>query len=130
MAVSVIAWLLIEPVRNAAESDGSWYLALLESVLGIVFVAGLEGLFINMIPIRFMDGAKVMRWSRVGWALMFGTVTFLFWQLVINRDEAYVDAFKHTNVWVAVIALAFFMLTTGGAWTFFRLRTGAEEAEG
>ena len=70
--ISVVAWLLLGPVRLAA-ADGSWPPALAETILAMIVIAGLEGLFITMIPLRFMDGAAVMGWSRVAWALRSGS---------------------------------------------------------
>jgi hypothetical protein len=57
-----------------------------------------------MIPLRFMDGSTVMRWSRAAWAFTFGTVTFLWWQLLLNQDAAYVEAMEQTNVQVVAEA--------------------------
>ena len=52
----------------------------------MIVIGGLEGLFITMIPLTFLDGATVKNWSRLGWALVFGVVTFLWWQLLLNQD--------------------------------------------
>jgi hypothetical protein len=135
LAVALVAWLLLQPIQAATSTDGTWYMALVEAVLSTVFVAGLEGLLFNLLPLHFMDGAVVMRWSRIGWGLTFGTVMFLWWQLLLNRDAAYVDAFRQTSVSAVIGVLVVFMLTTGVTWTFFRLREHPEaetetEAEG
>jgi hypothetical protein len=114
-------------VQAAAGAGSTWYLALLDTILATIFVAGLEGLFFSLMPLRFMHGAIVMRWSRVVWALLFGLVAFLWWQLLINRDSAYADAFKQTSVLFALGLLAFFMATTGTTWTYFRFHVGEEE---
>jgi hypothetical protein len=129
LALSVVAWIALQPVQAAAASSDTWYLALLDTILATIFVVGIEGLFLQMIPLRFMDGAAVMRWSRLAWVLMFGTITFLWWQLLLNRDSAYLDAFKHSSVWLAIVALLFFMATTGGVWLYFRYRTRFEGSE-
>ncbi|HEV8401542.1 MAG TPA: FGLLP motif-containing membrane protein [Candidatus Limnocylindrales bacterium] len=132
LLISVLAWLLLTPVRAAADADGSVLPALAETVLAMIVIAGLEGLVVAMIPLRFMDGAAVMGWSRVAWALTFGAVTFLWWQLLLNQDHAYASAFEQTNVQVVLVTLAFFLVTTGGLWSYFRFRperSDAEEAE-
>ncbi len=128
LVVSLLAWLLLGPVRVAA-AGGSPLPALAETILAMLVIGGLEGLFITMIPLRFMDGAAVMGWSRVAWALVFGTVTFLWWQLLLNQNAAYAAAFEQTNVRVVLATLGVFMLTTGGLWSYFRFRpdsTGVE----
>jgi hypothetical protein len=93
----------------------------------MVMIGGLEGLFITMIPFTFMDGATVKDWSRAGWAVVFGIVTFLWWQLLLNQDAAYVSAFEQTNVRVVLGTLIVFMLTTGLLWSYFRFRPAATE---
>jgi hypothetical protein len=54
-------------------------------------------------------------------------VTFLWWQLLLNRDGEYADAFKQTDVQIVIAALLVFMVTTGGVWLFFRGRERSEE---
>ena len=81
-----------------------------------------------MLPLRFMDGATVMALEpdRVG--ARFGTVTFLWWQLLLNQDHAYVAALEQTNVQVVLATLVVFMLTTGGLWSYFRFKPASSEA--
>jgi outer membrane biosynthesis protein TonB len=119
LVVSVLAFLLLGPVREAARG-GEPLPALAESVLAMIMVGGLEGLFITMIPLTFMDGAIVKDWSRIGWAISFGIVTFLWWQLLLNRTASYLNAFQQQNVQVVLFTLVVFMLTTGGLWSYFR----------
>ena len=128
LVVSLLAWLLLGPVRVAA-AGGEPLPALAESILAMIVIGGLEGLFITMIPLTFLDGATVKNWSRLGWALVFGVVTFLWWQLLLNQDAAYLGAFEQTNVRVVLATLGVFMLTTGGLWSYFRFRPAATEAE-
>jgi len=128
LVVSVLAYLLLGPVRVLA-AGGAPVPALLETILAMIMIGGLEGLFVTMIPLRFLDGATVMGWSRIAWALTFGTVTFLWWQLLFNQNAAYAAAFEQTNVQVVLATLGVFMLTTGGLWSYFRFRPEPAEAE-
>jgi hypothetical protein len=128
LVISLLAWLLLGPVRGAA-AGGEPLPALAETILGMIVIGGLEGLFITMIPLTFMDGAVVKAWSRLGWAIVFGLVTFLWWQLLLNQSSSYLSAFEQTNVRVVLFTLAVFMLTTGGLWSYFRFRPRPAEAE-
>jgi hypothetical protein len=56
-------------------------------------------------------------------------VTFLWWQLLLNQDHAYVEAMEQTNVHVVLATLAVFVLTTGGLWSYFRFRPSPAKAE-
>ena len=129
LVVSVLAWLLLAPVKAVADTDGSWLPALVETILAMIVIGGLEGLVVSMIPLTFMDGATVMGWNRLVWALVFGTVTFLWWQLLLNQNHAYAAAFEQTNVRVVLGTLAVFVVTTGGLWSYFRFRPERREAE-
>ena len=131
LITSLVAWLLLIPVDAAAEDPGAGVgIVLLKSVLTIVFIGGVEGLMFNLIPLRYMDGAKVMAWSRPAWALAFGLVTFLWWQLLLNRDQAYADALTQTSIGPVISVLIFFGLTTGVLWVFFRIRDQRRPQEG
>ena len=127
LAASLIAWALLDPLRAATGDADAFFPALAQAVLGIVFIGGLESLLFGLLPVKFMDGAKVMRWSRRAWALTYFVVVFLWWQLLLNRDEAYVNAFRQTGVVAVFAMLGFFMATTGVVWFYFWRRDRAEE---
>jgi hypothetical protein len=128
IVVGVAAWVLLGPVRAAA-AGGAPGPALAESVLGMVEVGGLEGVFFMLLPLTFLDGAAVMAWSRAVWALVFGTVVFLWWQLLLNRDASYTAALEQTNVRIVLLTLGVWMLTTGLFWSYFRFRPSPAEVE-
>lgn len=130
LVVSLLARAALVPIAQAAESGNGWLIALVDTVLSTIFVAGIEGLFFSLLPLKFMDGHVIMRWSRVVWALMFGSVTFFWWQFLLNGDSQYVDALKQANVQLALVILVVFVTVTGGTWLFFRLRhhEGQEES--
>ncbi len=125
LAASLVCWVLLLPLRPAAEADGGWLLVLLASIAAMVFLAGLEGIFYSMIPISFLDGAVVFEWSRVVWALLFGTATFLFFELVINQDGSYLEAFQNANVVMALVLCGIFSLLTLATWGYFKVRHSA-----
>jgi hypothetical protein len=132
LGASLLAWLVLLVLRPAAETSGAWWLSLVEVVVVTIFVAGLEGVFYAMIPITFMDGATVFEWSKVGWALMFGTATFLFWHLLLNQNDSYLDALRQTRVVMALGLVLLYGLVTLGTWLFFKAwsrRSGARESQ-
>jgi hypothetical protein len=128
IVVGVAAWALLGPVRVAAAS-GAPGPALAESVLGMLEIGGLEGVFFMLLPLTFLDGAAVMNWSRAVWALAFGTVVFLWWQLLLNRDASYAGALEQTNVRIVLVTLGVWMLSTGLFWSYFRFRPSPPEVE-
>ena len=122
LSASLVAWVAIPAVRPLADSDGSWWLVLLQAALVTVFVAGIEGLFYAMIPITFMDGATVFEWNKLVWALLFGAATFLFWHLLLNQNDAYLDALRQTRVMVALGLVLLYGGLTVATWLFFKVR--------
>lgn len=99
-----------------------------ESVLAVVFIVGLEGFVFTMLPLRFMNGAAVMRWNKWVWAFLFGSAMFLWCQLLLNRDEAYADAWGQTSIRILVSGLVLFMGVTVAMWLYFRHRDRGDES--
>jgi hypothetical protein len=127
LVVGLVAFVLLDPLRSAIGTSDAFLPSLAESVLVILYVGALEGVAVSLLPVTYMDGGTVWRWSRLGWALGYFVVVFLWWQLLFNRNQAYADAFKQTSVLAVASMLAFFMATTGVVWTYFRVRDAREE---
>jgi hypothetical protein len=73
-----LAWFAWIPVSHRAGLPTACLgVLILDAVLVAVFVTGLEGAVLGMVPLRFMDGHKVTRWSRI-W-VGFGLFSFAFW---------------------------------------------------
>ena len=128
LGASLIAWAALLVLRPAAEANDAWWLSLLEVVTVTIFVAGLEGVFYAMIPITFMDGATVFAWNKLVWIALFGVATFLFWHLLLNQDDAYLDALRQTRVAVALGLVLLYGLVTLGTWLFFKAWNRRSEA--
>ena len=56
------------------------------------------------------------------WALLFGAATFLFWHLLLNQNDAYLDALRQTRVMVALGLVLLYGGLTVATWLFFRVR--------
>ena len=93
----------------------------------MIVIGGLEGLFITMMPLTFLDGATVKGWSRLGWAL---DVRRRHLPVVAapaqpgHRLRRRLPADERPAS--CCIVLGVFMLTTGGLWLYFRFRQAAE----
>ena len=126
LVASILAWLVMGPLTLAARADASPLNVLGNTIAASIFVGGLEGVFYSMIPLSFMDGAVVWRWSRIAWVLIFGVTTFLFWQLVINQYTAYLDAFRQPTILAILAILLVYGTLTIGTWAFFEYRRRKE----
>ena len=75
-----------------------------------------------MIPITFMDGATVFEWNKFVWAALFGLATFLFWHLLLNQNDAYLDALRQTRVAIALGLVLIYGEVTLATWLIFNPR--------
>lgn len=122
LGLCLVAWLLVSPFRDLANDSNSWLAALPEGIAVGVFVAGLEGTFFQMIPIRYMDGHKIYSWNKLAWAVAAGTTAFLLWEVLLNQEESNVSAVSSGTPLVAIIAMAICAVLSFGFYAFFRFR--------
>jgi hypothetical protein len=119
LAATLLAWGLAVPMAGLAEG-GLPGASIIYGVLVAIFVAGLEGLLFSLVPLAFMDGSKIMAWSRVVWAVTFGLAAWLFFHVLINPGSAYLDALSSKKVLLMGGTLAAYAVLTVGTWLCFR----------
>ena len=119
LALSIVCWLAVGPLRERPETDLSIFL---EGVAVGIFVGGIEGIFLNMVPLKYLDGQKIMRWNKLVWLLTTVAVTFIFWHVLINDQREYFDALQSTTPALALALGASCLVVSFGTWLFFRLR--------
>jgi hypothetical protein len=75
-----------------------------------------------MLPMRFLDGRKVLRWSRTAWSLLFFLGVFATVHVLLRPGSGYVGKASGT-VTIGVMSLfAAFGLISVGLWAYFRFR--------
>ena len=126
LAMCVIAWLLVSPARNLAEDGGIWA-ALPEAVLVGIFVAGLEGVFLQLVPMRFMDGYRVWRWNKLAWISLAAVSAFLFWHVLLNVEKESFGAISEGMPAIVIVLMAACFGMTLGVWAFFRFMARGDE---
>lgn len=128
LSLCAVAWALIGPLRNFAEDEGGFWAALPEGIAVGIFVAGLEGLFFQMIPIEFLDGRKLWKWNKAAWGAISLISGFLFWEALINDDQQSISAVGQTKTVVALTVVLCCLAATISLWLFFKA-LGPEEEE-
>ncbi|MGE3075523.1 MAG: FGLLP motif-containing membrane protein [Dehalococcoidia bacterium] len=119
IALSVLCWLLLAPARAL---PNGWPSDLLQSILVIVFVGGMEGLLIDLIPLEAMNGAKILHWSRIAWvALVLGSA-FLVWHVLLNSQRSSFDSLRPASSWAVVVGFAAYTAAGVLFWGYFALR--------
>jgi len=127
--LSLLSWLLLTPFRAWAE-DGSFIGAVLEAVAVAMFVGGIQGLLFNLVPLEFIDGQKVWKWSRVAWFAISLPVTFLFVHVLMNPQGDFDSPVEETSLRALFILCIGVWLATGAVWLFFRQRKARMTASG
>ena len=77
VTVAVMAWFAWVPVNHVAIRHGAgfgWVLG--DDVFASIFVGGITGTVIALLPLRFMPGHQLFTWHRGVWAATFGIATF------------------------------------------------------
>jgi hypothetical protein len=79
LLVALGAFLLCGPAARWAGGEHPSAIAMLcETILAVVYAAGIETAMFGMLPIEFLRGKKVFAWTRAVWAVVFGLAVFTF----------------------------------------------------
>lgn len=123
LLVSIGAWVALIPMRNiAGTSEIPLHLAALEAILAATFVAGLEGLVFSLFPMRFLDGHKVIGWSRLAWAALFAVSLFVSFHVLLNPRSGYFGFSREIPALLVIALFAGFSLFSLAFWSYFRFR--------
>lgn len=128
--ISLIAWFVWIPVKEAAGDPQASIVFLIGDVmLATIFVAGLESMIFGLIPMRNLDGESVVKWNKIGWAVLFGLGVFGFVHVLLNPAVGYVN-FNPATVWSGVVLFGAFGLFSVSFWAYFRFKGSEEPPEG
>jgi photosystem II stability/assembly factor-like uncharacterized protein len=121
LIVSIAAWLVWVPVSSAAAADpGSFGLALLENFLAALFLSGMVGLVIGLVPLRFLPGERVARWHRGVWAILFGVACLAVVEVMVRPQSA---AARHAEpFWTTIGLFVAFGLASVAFWGYFKVQ--------
>ena len=122
LALSVGAWLLWVPVTAAAQAAPSAFgWALLSNFLAAVFVSGIVGLLIGLVPLRFLPGEKLARWHQGVWGAVFGFVGVAMIEVMLRPESSGVRV-ATAPVLTTLALFAGFGLASVLFWGYFRRR--------
>jgi hypothetical protein len=78
LSVALAAWFIWIPINHLAlEGGGNFLLAILDDVLGSIFIGGIIGSVIGLLPLEGLSGGTLVKWRRDVWAGVFGLAVFL-----------------------------------------------------
>ena len=121
LIVSIAAWLVWVPVSVAASADpASFGLALLENFLAALFLSGMVGLVIGLVPLRFLPGERVARWHRGVWAALFGVACLAVVEVMIRPQST---AGRHVEpFWTTIGLFVGFGVASVLFWAYFKIQ--------
>ncbi|MGH2812515.1 MAG: FGLLP motif-containing membrane protein [Actinomycetota bacterium] len=123
LAVSIAAWAAWVPVNRSAQAPGAGFgVIALEALLVAVFVSGLEGLLFGLVPMRFLDGQKLITWNRLVWAVLFWVSLFAFIHILLNPATGFIGLSSTIPLVIVAGLFLSFALFSVGFWAYFRLR--------
>lgn len=117
MTVAVLAWLAWAAVNpNAVHPGAAWPLVLLDDFLGSVFVGGLVGNVVGLLPLGSLQGGTLIGWRRSVWAVIFAIAVFGLVQVLLHPEQGKV----HPSTAPLVTAILLFVVFGGGSVAFNR----------
>ena len=124
VVAGVLAWVGYSAV-SAADGHGFWYYLLQESLAATVLEA-LGTMVVALLPLEFLDGKLLWRWSKVGWAITYAIVFVVFLIVVVPMSGNWGQMSAPVFGW-GTLFLAFAVLAVGvwAAFRFIRPRGGA-----
>jgi hypothetical protein len=123
LAVCLIAWAALGPARDLAQDGDTMWAALPEAIAVGLFLAGIQSLFLMMIPIKFMDGHKLMSWNKLVWAAITVTSGFIFWHAMMNEEKEALNALSQTGAATFAILIVGSLGIALATYAFFWWRT-------
>lgn len=85
LVVAVAAWAAWTPLQSSASHPHAGAVVLIgDSLLAALFVSGIVGTVINLMPLEFMPGSALARWHRGAWAAVVAVATFLLVQVMLH----------------------------------------------
>lgn len=89
LVVASLAWIAWIPVHGLATGPSpAPGPVLLSDLLGAIFVGGLVGNVVGLLPLQFLQGGTVARWHKGMWAGVYGLAGFGFIQALLQPATA------------------------------------------
>lgn len=123
LCVSVVCWIIWVPVNGLATHFHPFFvLVILDNVLASVFVGGLVGCTITLLPLRFLPGWDLRQWHQGAWLSCFALAGFGVVEiLLIPHNDNHSNAPLITTL---VLIVVFGGLSVGLREWFARRRRG------
>ncbi len=121
LLLAVGAWFLAAAVADAF-SEGDRLLGIkapdMQDFLLILYLAGIEVVFFQLLPWANSGGEALFRNSRLAWLIVFAGLAFIAWMTLFNPNGSLIEVFKRANVMAVLITIAVIDLLLLLLWRF------------
>jgi hypothetical protein len=125
IAVGVSSFIAYSVIHESHE-EGFWH----ELSLEITAALALESigiLLIALLPLQFLDGRRIYRWSKIAWGAVYFVALMAF--VIIVTPVAEEHGLLEDPGWGWIAAFAVFGLVALGIWALFRFIPAKDEGE-
>ena len=114
LSVAIVAWFVWVPVDRIAEKPGAFAgVVIADDFLGSMFVGGLVGTVIGLLPLQFLPGWSLKEWHRGVWAALFAIASFGVVDFLLLGHRG-----QHTKSGSLVTTIVLFVLFAVGSVVF------------
>ena len=129
LIVAFAAWLLWVPVSSFSSSHPtSFGWALASNFLAALFVSGMVGLLIGLVPLRFLPGEKLAGWHRGVWGAVFGLAALAVIEVMLRPQSAGAHV-ASVPFWTTAGLFVGFGAASIMFWSYFRLRKAEDRPQ-
>jgi len=122
LAVAVAAWLAWVPVSaQSLAHPTSFGWAVASNFLAALFVSGMVGLLIGLVPLRFLPGDKLASWHRGVWGAVFGLAALSVVEVMLRPQSAGTHFTAAPFLTTAGLFITF-GLASVAFWGYFKVR--------
>jgi hypothetical protein len=123
MLIALAAWFLWVPVRDRAVLPHANFVTLVaDALLSTLWVSGIGAVIFGLVPIRFLDGERVVAWSRARWLAIYGVGMFFFVQTVLHPDSHHWGGSSAASLGSVLVVFGVFAFVAVVFWAYFRFR--------
>jgi low temperature requirement protein LtrA len=124
LALGVTAWLVWVPISDHLhDGRGPFGWVVLSTFLATTWVVSVQSLLFSLIPLKFLDGEKVVTWNRLGWFAIYLLGMFVFVEAIMHPQSDKYGGNRHADLHSMLLLFVSFMVVACLFWLYFRIRT-------
>ena len=121
LVLALATWIAWIPVRDAAVLPHPGVVAIwFDALFAFVWIFAIQTVVFSLVPLRFLDGDRVIRWSRVGWLLLYLAGMFVFVTTLVHPTSEQYGGSSKASFWSMLILFVSFTAVAIGLWAWFR----------